>query len=124
MIAIDTSVFIAYLQGTKDAKTEQVEIALLNNGATLLPVVLSELLSDPILPKEVADSLMAFPLLELKPGYWARAGKTRAAILAKKRKARLADVLIAQMCLDYDIPLLTSDKDFAPFVTYCGLKLV
>jgi len=46
-------------------------------------------------------------LLEVAPGYWDRAGQLRAAILKKKRKAHVADALIAQSCLDQFAPIVT-----------------
>jgi putative intracellular protease/amidase len=39
----------------------------------------------------------------------------RAKVLAKRRKARLGDALIAQSCIDRGIPLLTRDRDFRAF---------
>lgn len=35
-----------------------------------------------------------------------------------------ADVLIASACIDADLPLLTSDRDFLPFAEHHGLRLV
>jgi predicted nucleic acid-binding protein len=63
-------------------------------------------------------------MLELREGYWARAGLLRGQCLAAGRRARLADVLIAQACLDADLPLLTNDADFEVFKLIGGLKLV
>jgi predicted nucleic acid-binding protein len=124
MIAIDSSAFIAYLQGESGLLSDQIETALASNTALLPPVVVTELLSDPNLPKEIAANIAALPSLELPEGYWVRAGKTRSKVLAKKLKARLADTLIAQICIDYNIPLLTKDTDFKNFAKFCGLRLI
>jgi len=56
-------------------------------------------------------------------GYWERAGGLRASLLARRRKARLADTLIAQSCLDHDVELVARDPDFTPFAAIGGLKL-
>jgi len=48
----------------------------------------------------------------------------RAKVLAKRRKARLGDALIAQSCMDHGLPLLTRDKDFRAFVEAAGLELL
>jgi predicted nucleic acid-binding protein len=48
----------------------------------------------------------------------------RATVLSKGRKARLGDALIAQTCLDQNIPLLTRDKDFRAFADAAQLHLV
>jgi len=39
------------------------------------------------------------------------------------RKASLGDALIAQACIDSDVPLLTRGADFAAFAKLGGLKL-
>jgi hypothetical protein len=66
----------------------------------MAPVVLTELLSDPKLPSAIARTLFEVPAMEIAPGYWQRAGALRAEVLAKRRKARLGDALIAQSCID------------------------
>jgi predicted nucleic acid-binding protein len=87
-------------------------------------VVLSELLSDPRLPADLKDLLVALPMLELSDGYWERAGLLRAKTLARRRKAALADVLIAQSCVDHDVELVTRDQDFWPLAAIAGLRLI
>jgi hypothetical protein len=52
-----------------------------------------------------------------------RAGTLRAKVLAKRRKARLGDALIAQICADAGIALLTRDRDFRAFAEAAGLSL-
>jgi predicted nucleic acid-binding protein len=48
----------------------------------------------------------------------------RAKVLAKRRKARLGDALIAQVCIDRGISLLTRDRGFRAFAEGAGLNLV
>jgi len=90
----------------------------------MVPVVLTELLSDPKLPSDVAETISEVPLIELAPGYWQRAGALRAKVLARRRKARLGDALIAQSCIDQRIPLITRDRDFNAFAAAANLDLV
>lgn len=78
MLCIDTSSFIAYLQGDKEKDVE---------------------------------------------GYWERTGLLRAKILQQGYKARLADTLIAQNCLDHHALLITRDKDFKIYKEIAGLRL-
>lgn len=47
-----------------------------------------------------------------------------AKLMTKKLRARLADALIAQSCLDHEIPLITRDRDFQNFAKYAGLNLL
>jgi hypothetical protein len=83
-----------------------------------------KVLSDPKLSSEVSQTLSELPLIEVESGYWQRAGELRAKVLAKRRKARLGDALIAQSCIDRGIPLLTRDRDFRAFAEAAGLDLV
>ncbi len=115
MIAADTSTWIAYLQGDNGDDVRVLDQALAESLVMMVPVVLTELLSDPKLPSHVASSLLQIPLLELRPHFWQRAGELRAKALARRRKARLGDALIAQTCLDHGIALVTRDNDFQAF---------
>ena len=124
MIAADTSTWIAYLQGDTGEDTELLDRALDDRQVLMLPPVLTELLSDPKLPQEVAQTLSEVPLIEMRPGFWRRAGLLRAKALAKHSRARLGDALIAQFCIDREISLLARDKDFRAFAGAAGLALV
>ena len=124
MIAADTSTWVAFLQGDGGKDVELLDRALQDWQVLMAPVVLTELLSDPKLPSGVSRTLSELPLIEVVPGYWQRAGTLRAKVLAKRRKARLGDALIAQSCVDRGIPLLTRDQDFRTFAEAAGLDLV
>lgn len=123
MIALDSSSLIAYLGGGRGVDVEAVELALAERQACLPPVVLTEVASDPKLPRSVLAPLRQVPLLEVTPGYWERAGALRARLLSKRMKAPLADALIAQSCIDHDVPLVTRDADFERFARFARLKL-
>lgn len=124
MIAADTSTWIAFLEGDRGSDVQLLDKALTERQVVMVPVVLTELLSDPGLPSEVAEALKQVPMMEIDAGYWQRAGELRARVLAKGRKARLGDALIAQTCVDKDVPLLTRDRDFKSFAETAGLGLV
>ncbi|MGD0930924.1 MAG: PIN domain-containing protein [Candidatus Korobacteraceae bacterium] len=124
MIAADTSTWIAFLEGGGGADTLLLDQALRDRQVLMVPVVLTELLSDPKLPAEVSATLSELPMLEVEPGYWQRAGLLRAKALAKRRKARLGDALIAQSCIDRGAAFLTRDRDFRAFAETADLDLV
>ena len=124
MIAVDTSSLIAYLSGERGADVEATALALEHRQAALPPVVLTEIVSDPVLSPDVKTLLAELPMLDLLDGYWERAGLLRARMLAQGRKARLADTLITQSCLDHEVELVTRDRDFIPFARLAGLRLV
>jgi len=124
VIAADSSSFIAHLSGREGEDVEILDQALSDHLIVMPPVVLVELLSDPKLSPAVYDLLKALPLLETIDGYWHRAGALRAKALSRSRKARLADTLIAQTCLDHDIPLIARDRDFRIFAKFAGLQVL
>jgi predicted nucleic acid-binding protein len=124
MIAADTSTWVAFLEGGAGADIELLDRALADRQVLMVPVVLTELLSDPKLSSDVARTLSEVPLVQIETDYWQRAGMLRAKVLAKRRKARLGDALIAQSCLDRGISLLTRDRDFRGFAEAAGLALV
>ncbi|HYW48141.1 MAG TPA: PIN domain-containing protein [Bryobacteraceae bacterium] len=124
MIAVDTSTWIAFLQGDGGEDVDLLDRALQDRQVLMVPVVLTEMLSGPRLPSDVAQTLSELPLIEIGPGYWQRAAELRAKVLAKRRKARLGDALIAQSCIDRRIPLLTRDRDFRSFAAAAGLDLL
>jgi predicted nucleic acid-binding protein len=124
MIAADTSTWVAFLEGGRGEDTQLLDQALEDRQVLMVPVVLTELLSDPKLPSAVAETLSEVPLIQIGSGYWRRAGALRAKVLAKRRRARLGDALIAQSCIDRGVPLLTRDRDFRTFAEAAGLDLV
>jgi predicted nucleic acid-binding protein len=124
MIAAESSSWIAFLAGQGGQDVHMLAKALADNQLLMAPLVLTELLSDPKLPKDVAETLLALPLIDIQPGYWYRAGTLRAKALSKKRRARLGDSLLAQSCIDEGLPLLTRDRDFRAFAEAAGLHLV
>lgn len=123
-MAVDTSSWIAYVSGEKAADTDALDRALAQSQILIPPVVLTELLSHPKLPEALSTVLENIPLIEITFGYWKRSGALRAQLLAKGYRAKTADALIAQACIDSDIPLITRDRDFRPFASLCGLKLI
>jgi hypothetical protein len=124
LIAADTSTWIAFLQGDSGSDVETLDRTLRDRGVLMAPPVLTELLSDPKLTSELSKLLSELPLIEVQPGFWNRAGALRATVLAKRRKARLGDSLIAQSCLDAGIPLLTRDHDFRAFAEAASLDIL
>lgn len=123
MIAADTSSMIAFLQGEEGEDVELIQAALDHGQLVLPPAVMCELLSNPSLPETARTLLADLPILQIEPGYWARAGALRATLLKLRRRARVADALIAQSCLDQSAPLITRDKDFRQFARTTGLSL-
>ena len=124
MIAADTSTWVAFLEGGTGEDAELLDRALADRQVVMVPVVLTELLSDPELPSDVSEILLQVPHMELRVGFWQRAGILRAKVLGKRRKARLGDALIAQSCMDARVVLLTRDRDFQTFAEAAKLDFI
>jgi predicted nucleic acid-binding protein len=124
LIAIDTSSLIAFLNGEAGEDVQLVERALAEHYGCFPPVVLAECLSAPGMPESTKTILDQIPLLPILDGYWSRSGHLRARVLATGHKAKLADSLIAQSCLDHELPLISRDRDFRHFVEREGLRLL
>ena len=123
MIAVDTSTLIAFFRDAPGPDVEALDRALEVGHVALPPQVVAEMLSDPKLDRQVGRIVKSLPVLEPSPGYWERVGATRAAILSRGLRARIADSLIAQSCIDARVPLLTRDGDFRHFAAHADLVL-
>ncbi len=122
MIAVDTSSLRRFFSGERGPDVNAVAGAIEQRSMVLPPVVLTEMLSDPSLPQPVIAALSAMPILEIVEGFWIRAGVMRSRVIASGHKAKVADALIAQSCLDHDTALVTHDRDFRHYTRF-GLRL-
>ncbi|HEY4941075.1 MAG TPA: PIN domain-containing protein [Rhizomicrobium sp.] len=123
MIATDTSSLIAFLQGDEGNDVDKIQNVAAGGELIFPPVVLTEILSDPRSAALLEKTMPEIALLDIIDGYWARAGKARRILQQHKLKAKIADALIAQSCIDHDVALITRDTDFRHFAKHCGLKL-
>ena len=112
MIAADTSTWVAFFQGSHGKDVEILDDALADRQIVMVPVVLTELLSEPNLSAAVIETLSEVPMIDIEAGYWRRAGALRAKALGARRKARLGDALIAQSCIDNAVSSLHETKIF------------
>jgi len=123
LIALDTSSLQRYLAGVLDRYSTTVRRAIEAHDVALPPVVITEALSKTDIDPAAANTILSFHAIPIRLGYWERAGRLRASLLKVKWKAKLADTLIAQSCIDHDLPLITYDDDFRHFVR-AGLQLL
>jgi predicted nucleic acid-binding protein len=123
VIAADTSSMIAFLAGLERSDVVKVQVAIRAEQLYLPPVVVAELLSKPANAAQADYLLQTVAILPVEDGFWERAGRSRRILLSKGLKAKLADTLVAQSCIDASVPLITDDADFRHFATHCGLKL-
>ena len=127
MILVDSSVWIDFFNGTKNAETDKLNEILGLEEVVIGDLILAEVLqgfrsdTDYKAAKNVLTSLTVHDLL----------GKELAIKSANNfRKLRkkgitirkTADVIIATYCIENKIPLLFTDKDFIPFVENLRMK--
>ena len=124
MLCVDTSSLIAYLEGAEGEDVDTIDQAFADQVGVITPITVTEVLSDPSLNKNVRETILQLPVLPLSEGFWERAGLLRAKVLRGGHKAKLADTLIAQNCLDHHATLITRDRDFRIFEKLAGLKLL
>jgi predicted nucleic acid-binding protein len=122
LFCADSSCWVRYLASQTGDDVELIDAHLKSESLVMCPVVLAELFSDPLRSVQAKKSLLT--LLLLLPGFWERAGLTRAELLKHEIKPKLGDTLIAQVCIDHNITLHSRDADFRPFAKYAGLQLV
>ncbi|HEX6860265.1 MAG TPA: PIN domain-containing protein [Caulobacteraceae bacterium] len=122
MIVADTSSLIAFLEGSEGPDADRIYTALVREELFMAPPVVAELLSKPK-SGEAYQLIQKLELVGITEGYWERVGQTRALLLTKGFKAKLADALIAQCCIDAGAQLITRDSDYRHFANLCGLKL-
>ena len=123
MIAADSSSLIAYLAGGSGEDIDLIGHAMANDELVLAPPVVTELRTGAV-PNPDLEALLAHtPCLPVQEGLWDRAGRHRRLLIEKGVKARFADALIAQCCIDADVALIARDRDYRHFERWCGLKL-
>lgn len=126
MIMVDSSVWIDYFNGYETPETTKLDLWLGIQPISIGDIILTEVLqgfrndSDYRIAKNLLTSLTIFDLLgenmAIKSAENYRQLRKQGITIRKT-----ADVIIASFCIENNLPLLFSDKDFVPFVTYLNL---
>ena len=127
MILVDSSVWIDFFNGTENAETDKLNEILGLEEVVIGDLILAEVLQgfksdkDYKVAKDVLTSLTVHDLigkeLAIKSANNFRKLRKKGITIRKT-----ADVIIATYCIENKIPLLFTDKDFAPFVKYLRLR--
>lgn len=127
MIFVDSSVWIDFFNGTSSAETNYLDSLLGIEPIGLGDLVLIEVLQgfrrdqDYRTARELLTSLTVFTLggqeVALKSAHNFRLLRKNGVTVRKT-----IDVLIATFCIDKNLPLLHSDKDFEPFHQHLKLR--
>ncbi len=129
MIIVNSSVEIDYFNGQVNPYIHKLDEVLGLEPVAISDLILVEVLQgfrsdqDYNTAKNLFNSLDIFNLLDTK---LAIKGADNYRYLRKKgiTVRKKADIIIATFCIESQIPLLFSDKDFKPFVKYLSLQSV
>lgn len=126
MIIVDSSVWIDYFNGNSTLESDFLDrilgVQVIAVGDLILTEVLQGFRSDKDY-KTARNIIENFDVVEML-------GQERAISAASKYRSlrksgvtvrKTNDVIIASYCIDKEVPLLFSDKDFEPFVKKLGL---
>lgn len=127
MVLIDSSVWIDYFNGKETPATNQLDSLLGIEPVSIGDLILTEVLqgfrkdSEYETAKDLLTALKIYKILGIKMAILA-ADNYRTLRKKGVTVRKTADTLIATFCIERNIPLLFSDKDFNPFVKYLGLR--
>lgn len=129
MILVDSSVWIDYFNGTETLATKKLDNLLGVQPVCTGDLILAEVLqgfrldSDYQTAKTLLCSLPVHAMLgvplSLKSAENFRQLRKQGITIRKT-----IDTMIATFCIENELPLLHSDKDFQPFQQFLGLQVV
>ena len=127
MIFVDSSVWVDYFNGKQSVETDCLDSLLGKEPVGLGDVVLVEVLQGFRRDKDykiAKDLLTALTVFTLGGQEMAIKSADNFRLLRKKgiTVRKTIDVLIATFCINKNLPLLHSDKDFNPFHQHLKLE--
>lgn len=127
MILVDTSVWIDYFNGRASRQTDYLDSLLGVEPVGIGDLILVEVLqgfrteSGYRKAKSLLLDLSLFEMVTVE-----RAVRAAENYRFLRRRAvtvrKTVDMLIATFCIDHDLPLLFSDRDFEPFAAHLTLR--
>jgi len=114
-VIIDTSVWVDYLRGTQNARTDALDRLLETGEAAICGVIEAELvagLRNRTEREELVSLLDGCDYLEVSRADWRRAGELAGQLKDRGRTLPLSDLIIAALAIDRGCALLTSDSHF------------
>jgi predicted nucleic acid-binding protein len=127
MILVDTSVWIDYFNGRKNAQTDALDDAIAAGIVAIGDLILLEILQgfrDDQAYRQARRYLGTLDQYALfctgMAGKCAENYRSLRKLGITVRKT--ADLIIATYCIEQRLPLLFLDRDFIPFVKHLGLK--
>jgi len=127
VIVVDSSVWIDFFNGFSSPEVERFDGLLGVTPIAIGDLILVEVVQGFRQEKDVATARQLFRSLALLPMLGARnAWKAAESYRELRRRgitpAKTVDGIIATACIEANLPLLFSDRDFLPYVEHLGLE--
>lgn len=129
MIVVDSSVWIDFFHGVSTPEVERLDGLLGETPLAIGDLILVEVLQGFRHGRDVAKARQLFQSLTLLPMLEGRNAWTAAENYRQLRSKGITvrktiDGIIATACIEANLPLLFSDRDFLPYVEHLGLQPV
>ena len=128
MIVVDSSVWIDFFHGVSTPEVERLDGLLGVTPLAIGDLVLVEVMQGFRTDQDVATARQLFRSLALLPmlggsNAWKAAENDRQLRRKGITVRKTIDGIIATACIEANLPLLFSDRDFQPYVEHLGLEL-
>ena len=128
MIVVDSSVWIDFFHGVSTPEVERLDGLLGVTPLAIGDLVLVEVMQGFRTDQDVATARQMFRSLALLPmlgdsNAWKAAENYRQLRRKGITVRKTIDGIIATACIEANLPLLFSDRDFQPYVEHLGLEL-
>lgn len=129
MIVVDSSVWIDFFNGVSTPEVECLDGLLGKTPLAIGDLILVEVLQgfrhgrDGAKARQLFQSLTLLPMLEGRNA-WVAAQNYRQLRSKGITVRKTIDGIIATACIEANLPLLFSDRDFQPYVEHLGLQPV
>ena len=126
MIVVDSSVWIDFFNGVNTAEVERLDGLLGVTPLAIGDLILVEVMQGFRSERDVATARQLFRSLALLPmlggsNAWKAANNYRQLRRKGITVRKTIDGIIATACIEANLPLLFSDRDFQPYVEHLGL---
>ena len=126
MIAVDSSVWIDFFNGVSTPEVDRLDALLGVTPLAIGDLILVEVMQGFRNERDVATARQLFRSLALLPllggsNPWKAAENYRQLRRKGITVRKTIDGIIATACIEANLPLLFSDRDFQPYVEHLGL---
>lgn len=127
MILVDSSVWIDYFRGVSTPESERLDVLLGSEPVAIGDLILAEVLQGFAVEREFNQARRLLTGLHVRTlggrEIAIQAARNFRALRARGVTVRKTiDTVIATHCIEHDVALLYSDRDFDPFVEHLGLR--